>query len=115
MAEDELPTPERAVEAAIARVLASEQAARELIASARVDAAHIAERSRAAARALAERTERRVRHLRAAFERRTGAEVSALEAEVDALAAGSAPAAEEMVQLDRAVKRVAAQLTGASP
>ena len=62
-------SPERAAKRPSRRCSPPSAAAREAIASARVEAAHIGERSRAAARALAERTQRRILRLRAAFER----------------------------------------------
>ena len=115
MSPHEAPAPERAVETAMAQVLAAELAARESIASARVEAQHIGERSRAAARGLAERTQRRIHHLRAAFERATAAEVAALHAQAEVLAMPHEPGADEAGRIDRAVARLAAQLTGAPP
>lgn len=109
------PTPERAVEAAMAQVLAAESAARESVASARVEARQIAERSRAAARAVGERTQRRIGHLRAAFERAADAEVAALQAQSEALVLVPGPAPDEAARIEHAVVRVAAELTGASP
>ncbi len=108
-------SPERAAEAAIAQVLAAERAARDAIASARDEAAHIAEQSRAQARALAERTQRRIRRLRAAFEQGADAEVSALQAQADALLAPHDIGSDEAARVDNAVARLAAQLTGAPP
>lgn len=107
---------ERAVEAAMAQVLAAEAAARDSVAQAQSDAQQSAERSRAAVRALLERTQHRIRCLRTAFERATDAEVAALQTQADALTAPHAPAAaEEAARIGRAVARVATQLTGATP
>lgn len=109
------PTTERAVEAAIAQVLAAEAAARESMVQARRDAQHQAEQSRAAVRAVDERTQRRIRCLRTAFERAADADVMALQAQAQALTAPQAPATDEAARIERAVARVAAQLTGATP
>lgn len=109
------PSPERAAEAAIAQVLAAERAARDAMAAVHDEAAHIGEQARAQARTLAERTQRRIRRLRAAFERRTDAEVAALRAQADALAAPHEPGSDEAARVDEAVARLAAQLTGAPP
>ncbi|MBE0547051.1 MAG: hypothetical protein IH627_05185 [Rubrivivax sp.] len=109
------PSPERAAEAAIAQVLAAERAAREAMASARLEAAHIGEQSRAQVRGLAERTQRRIRRLRTAFERRTDTEVAALRAQAAALVAPHEFGSDEAARVDEAVARLAAQLTGAAP
>lgn len=111
----EPPAPERAVEAAMAQVLAAEAAARESVARARVEAGHTGERSRSAVRALADRTQRRVRHLRAAFERAGDAEVAALQAQAGHLSLPAEPGADDAARIDRAVARLAAQLTGGAP
>jgi hypothetical protein len=110
----EPPSPERAAEAAIAQVLAAERAASDAIASARVEAAHIGERSRAQARALAERTQRRILRLRSAFGRRADAEVAALQSQADALARPPELNGDEADLVDQAVARLAAKLTGAA-
>lgn len=102
------------VEAAIARVLACERDAREAIAQARLDAEQIAESGRAAARALAERTELRIRAIRAAFERRLSAELAALLAADDEIPAEAGLSITDVVQLERAVTALAAELTGAA-
>lgn len=109
------PGDERAVEAAMAQVLAAEAAARDAVAQARRDAQLEAESTRAAVRALGERTQRRIRCLRAAFERSTHDELRALQAQAAALQSPHKPAADEAVRIERAVARVAAQLTGAGP
>ena len=86
------------------------------IAAAHAEAAAIAERSRAEARALAERTQRRMRRLRAAFERRTEAELAALQLQAEALAAPQPPdAGDDARVVERAVARLAAELTGGRP
>jgi hypothetical protein len=112
---NEALSPDTDVEAAIARVLGAEQAACESIAAAHADAAQRAERARAAARALAERTQRRIRRLRDTFERHLAAEVGAIEARALALAGDDTPGVEEVESVQRAVTRLAAQLTGGAP
>jgi len=109
---NESPSSESVVEAAIARVLDAEVAARDAVAATRVAAAAMAEQSRAAARGKAERTQRRIAHLRQAFEQRAEAELAALEATAGALGA-EAPDAVEIASLEAAVESLAARLTGA--
>ncbi len=113
MSENPSRPAESEVDAAIARVVAAEQAAKASIAAAREEAAALAEQSRAAARALADRTQQRIRRLRAAFERQVDGEVAALDAQGRALAGDDAPDAAELERLERAVASLAAQLTGA--
>jgi len=96
----------------MAQVLAAEAAARESVARARTEAQHIGERSRAAVRALADRTQRRVRHLRAAFELAADAEVAAMQSQARSLSLPPDPGADEVARIERAVARLAAQLTG---
>ena len=81
--------PTEAVEAAIARVLAAERAAREDVARAKDDAVAMTEAARAAGRTLNERTERRIRALYVAFDRKTSASLATLEDEVARLATHS--------------------------
>jgi len=109
------PTPESAVETAMAQVLAAEAAARLSVSSAGVDAQHIAERARAAARELDERTQQRIQRLRAAFERTANAEVAALQAQAEALGQPHQTDADDARHVDLAVARLAARLTGAAP
>jgi len=111
----EPPAPERAVEAAMAQVLAAEAAARESVALAHAEAARTGERSRAAVRALAERTEHRLRRLRAAFERAADAEVAALQAQAEALSRPTEPGRDDAARIEQAVARLTAQLTGGAP
>ncbi len=111
----EPPAPERAVEAAMAQVLAAEAAARESVALAHAEAGHTGERSRAAVRALAERTELRVRRLRAAFERAADAEVAALQSQAETLSRPTEPDSGDVFRIAQAVARLAAQLTGGAP
>jgi hypothetical protein len=108
---DSLP-PTDVVEAAIARVLASERAARDAVARARDEAVGMTEASRAAARALHERTERRIRALHAAFDRKVSAELAALEAEAAGLVRHEELSAGEQARVERAVVVLAAELTG---
>ena len=109
---NETASPARAVEEAMARVLAAEAAAREQIAQARIEAQHIAERARSDVRALSERTQRRIRRVREAFARGTDAEVAALRAQAAGLAQAPAPVPDEARRIEQAVARVAAGLTG---
>lgn len=106
---------DRAVEAAIAQVLAAERAASEAIAVAHAEAAQLGERSRAELRDLAERTQARIGRLRDALARRADAEVAALRAQADALASPQPPSDDELVRIDRAVSALAARLTGGAP
>jgi hypothetical protein len=101
-----------AVEAAIARVLASERAARDAVARDRDEAAAMTEAARGEARALHDRTERRMRALRAAFERKVSTELAALEAEAAALVKHEELSADEQARVARAAAALAAELTG---
>ena len=109
------PSADAAVESAMAQVLAAEAAAREAVAAAVVEAQHVAERARAAARAVAERTQRRLHRVRAAFERAADAEVAALHAQAEALRTPRETGPDDLARIDRAVTRLAAQLTAAPP
>ncbi len=109
------PSPESAVESAMAQVLAAESAARASVATAAVEAQQVAERARAAARAIAERTQTRLLRVRAAFERAADAEVAALHARAEALRTPRETSADDLARIDRAVTRLAARLTGVAP
>jgi len=100
------------VEAAIARVLAAERAAREAVAQAREEAEHIAEAARASVRALEARTDRRIRLVRDAFQRRLGEALGALAPEDAPAASQPAPDAREQARLDEAIEALARRLTG---
>lgn len=116
MARTHVPrTDADAVEAAIARVLAAETAAREAVANAQQAAAAQAEATRAAIRALTQRTQSRIAAVRARFARETGAQVSALAAEAERVAHASPLAEDELAALDAALAVLAAELTGDSP
>lgn len=105
------PADVDAVDQAIARVLAVEEAAQRSVAGAAIDGADAREAAREAARAIAQRTERRVRGVRARYEAKISARVAALDAQ-----APTPPKhvldAEETAWLERAVEAVVAQLTG---
>ena len=101
-----------AAEAAMARVLSVERAARDAIARAQVDAQHIGEDARAAARRLDERTERRVRWIVAAFERDCAERIAAIDAEVARLDLPQPIAAADRARLEHAVATLARQLAG---
>ena len=104
--------PDNRIDAAIARVLEAERAAREDVAAARREALAIAEAARSAVRDLDARTERRIRSMRAAF-------AAATQRELDDLARATAHAAErcslspeDEARVDAAVASLAAALTG---
>lgn len=107
--------PNDAVEAAIARVLAEERAARNAVARSRNDGAAMIDAARAAARALNERTERRIRALHATFDRELSAALEVLELEAAGLATGQELSAEERARVERSVAILAAELTESSP
>jgi hypothetical protein len=111
---NEDPSPEPGAEAAMARVLAAEQAARSAIEGARLEAAAIAEQARTEARALAERTQGRIVKARLAFARQLQSELARMEAQACALGGASEPSPEELQRLRRAVPALAEQLTGGS-
>jgi hypothetical protein len=108
------PRPDDPVEAAIARVLAAEVAARGDIARARDAARQSDEDARTAARALAARNAARIAAIRNAFARHTEAEVGALDREADALATAAPLDAADRERLARALAALAAKLTGAA-
>jgi hypothetical protein len=101
-----------AVEAAIAQVLAAENAARAAVARARVEAAEIAEQARETARHLGLHTDRRLRAVRAAFDARGAAEVAVLEAQAAALGAAHDLTPAEVLRVERAVAALARAMTG---
>ena len=109
------PLRNDAVEAAIARVLESEVAARAKVTGARAEAAEIAERAREAARRLALHTDRRIHRIRAAFAAATEAEVGGLEAQAEALGATAGLATTEVARVEAAVATLARVLTEAAP
>jgi hypothetical protein len=99
------------VELAIARVLEAERSARAAIAAARAEGSATNERARAAARALAERTERRIGRIRERFEGEVAAEVAALDRSAAALDLRYAPTPADLAALERAIARLAAEIT----
>jgi len=109
----DLTKRQEVTEAAIARVLDAEHAARDAVRDAEQAAVAMTEAARAAARALAERTERRIGGVRARFEQKTVAGVAALDA---AAAEADTPhdlTPEELARLDAAIAVLAARLTEA--
>ena len=64
---------------------------------------------------LAERTERRIRIVVGAFERELAARVAAIDAEADAAGRPQPLTADELAALQRAVRALARELTGAPP
>lgn len=107
---DSLP-PLEAVEAAIARVLDAERAARDSIDGTQKEAPAKVEAARLAVRGLNDRTERRIRRLRNAFERRIVADVKALDMQAAALESQHASSS-EIARVERAVRALARELTG---
>lgn len=110
----EHPTGE-AAEQAIASVLQAEREARVAIERTQLAAEQTAEAARAEARALAERTERRVRAVVGAFQRTLAGRLARIDAEVERMATLDAPSDSELGALDRAVRALARELTGAPP
>ena len=116
MASDNLnPLRNDAVEAAIARVLESEVAARATVAGARAEATAIAERARESVRRLAMHTDRRIHRIQAAFAATTAAEVEGLEAQAAALGVATGLTPAEVACVDAAVTALARALTEAAP
>jgi len=113
-ATDLLPAHD-SVEAAIARVLDAEHAAREAVTEAGDTAAAMIEAARAEGRAITERTERRIRAVRATFEARTGADVAALDAVAIDAGVRHELTQDEIARVDAAVAALAARLTQGSP
>ena len=108
---DSLP-PSEAVEAAIARVLDAERAARDSIGGTQNKAAAKVEAARLAMRGLSDRTERRIRWLGDAFERRIVVDVEALDTHAAALESRHASSSDEIARVERAVRALARELTG---
>lgn len=104
--------PSEAVEAAIARVLDAERAARDSIGDTQNEAAAKIEAARLAMRGLNDRTERRIRWLRNAFERRIVVDVKALNTHAAALESRHASSSDEIARVERAVRALARELTG---
>ncbi|MDO9073049.1 MAG: hypothetical protein Q7U73_07270 [Rubrivivax sp.] len=116
MALDPLPLPAAATaDEAIALVLRREHAARDALAAAQAEAKHLAEAARADARAIAARADRRMRRVAAAFEYETRARTAALDTQATAIAQPPALAAQDSEHLARAVRLLAAELTGGAP
>jgi hypothetical protein len=103
--------PDDAVEAAIMRVLEAEASAQDAVARARLEATHIAERSREEARGLRLVTDRRLRVVRTAFETQCATEVAALGAEAAALDVAHDLTPTEVSSIERAVASLAHTLT----
>jgi HAMP domain-containing protein len=101
-----LNAPERSVndlaEDAIATALRAEREAGESIERTRVEAVHIAERARSSARSVVERTERALAQ-----------RLAEIDAEAALIAKPHELTADELSALDRAVRALAQELTGA--
>jgi cysteine sulfinate desulfinase/cysteine desulfurase-like protein len=113
--DDNAVRPGNEVEAAIARVLDAEHAARMAVDAAGATAAALTEAARASVRALSDRTERRIRRVRTAFEERTAAVVTALEEAAAEAVLRHDLSPGEFAQLDAAVAALAARLTRGMP
>jgi hypothetical protein len=104
--------PDGAVEAAIARVLEAERAAREAVTAAEREAARLDEEARGRARAIGERCERRIRSVLAVHDAHVTERVAALEAAGATLGRPHTPDAAEMARVARAVAALADELIG---
>jgi len=102
-------------EEAMATVLRAEREAREAIERTRVEAAQMAEAARSSARAVTERTERRIRSVVGAFERDLARRLAEIEAEAAAITQPHRLSADELSALQRTVRALAQELTGAGP
>lgn len=109
------PPPDSVVDAAVARVLAAEQVAREALVRAEAEAALIAEAARAAQRGLAERTRRRTLRVREAFARDVRARLQRITHEAGELSRHDEPDAADVARMSRAVERLAAELSEPRP
>jgi vacuolar-type H+-ATPase subunit H len=106
-------SPSEAVaDAAIARVLDAERAAREAVEEATREADRIVDRARAAAEAVGERAERRIRRIRAAFEAHADREIARLDAAAARETGVRDLDAEDMARLARGIDAVCDELTG---
>jgi hypothetical protein len=97
---------------AIALVLRAEREAQSAIARTRAEAGMVADAARAEARAVAERTERRIRSVVSAFEHELAERLAEIDAESVRMAQVHTLTAEEITALERAVRKLARQLTG---
>ena len=111
MTTTDLIPPAAVVDAAIARVLDAEHAARAAVAEAGETAAAMTEAARAAARELAARTERRILGVRAAFEEQASAAVAALDATAAATSVRREFTPDELARVAAAVATLAGLLT----
>lgn len=102
-------------EEAMAAVLRAEREAHEATGRARIEARQIAEAARSSARSVAERTERRIRSVVGAFERELTGRLAEIDLEAAAIAQPHALSADEVSALERAVRALAQELTGARP
>ncbi len=108
----ERPAVDLAVAARIEAVLAEEQRALAAVAAARAEAEQMVAAGRARARAILARGEQRLTAAREGMERRVEARVAALEARAQQLQGPVALDAGTGARLARAVRRLAAELTG---
>ena len=104
-------TLDSAADAAIARVLEAERAARAELDRTAIAAAGIVETARDDARSIRERTDRRIARLRERFAAQAAREIAAIEGEIAAQDSVRALDAEDLARVARAVAALAAELT----
>jgi vacuolar-type H+-ATPase subunit H len=100
---------------AMATVLRAEREAREAIERTRVEADQMAEAARSSAREVTERTERRIRSVVGAFESELAQRLVEIDAEAASITRPHQLSAGELSALQRAVRALAQELTGARP
>ncbi len=100
---------------AIRRVLEAERQARDRVARCEAEAAAHVEAARARARRALERTDARMSALRARVEQRVAEQVVALRAEAGKIHSQPPEEDARQAQLEAAIARLAARLTGESP
>lgn len=100
---------------AISRVLEAERQAHERVARCEAEAAAHVETARTRVRRVVERTDARVSALRTRVERQVAERVTALRAEAEGIRGQPPEEDVRQAQLEAAVARLAARLTGESP
>jgi len=102
--------PDSAVDAAIARVLDAERAARDTVMEAEAEAVRLNEDARARARTIAERCERRIRSVLAVHDAHVAERIAMLDTEAASLGRPHVLDADETARLARAVEALADEL-----
>lgn len=100
---------------AITRVLEAERQARDRVAHCEAEAAAHVEAARARARRVVERTDARASALRTRVEQQVAERVTALRAEAEGIRGQPPEEDARQAQLEAAVARLAARLTGETP